>query len=81
MQTTTKKWFRDRDFGFLENGGGPDIMVHKADLLNCHFLKPGVQVEFECYQDKQGLKAKSVKIIKENRQSPNNQGYPFGVMT
>ena len=87
MQTVVKKWFRDKDSGFLDNGGGPDIMVRKAELVNCQFLKVGAIVEFECHTGKQGLIAKNVKLShqkgsnsphKENR-SP--KAFRFGVMT
>jgi cold shock CspA family protein len=84
LQTVVKKWFRDKESGFLDNGGGPDIMVRKADLVNCAFLKVGATVEFECYADKRGLIAKKVKLSK---QKPSQQGRrdnkPFrpGVMT
>lgn len=87
MQTTVKKWFRDKDFGFLENGSGPDIKVRKSDLVNCQFLKIGVTVEFECHQDKQGLIGKKVKLLgqrKMNKSQRGNQGgkkSPYGVMT
>ena len=87
MQTIVKKWFRDKDFGFLENGGGPDIMVRKADLVNCKFLKVGVTVEFECHPDKQGLIAKKVKLSHQKKlkgQHNGNQGieeFRPGVMT
>ena len=57
-----KKWFREKESGFLENGTGKDIIVLKADLLNCQFLKVGVTVEFECHIDKRGLMAKKSKI-------------------
>lgn len=30
MQTVVKKWIRDKDYGFLDNGAGPDIMVRKS---------------------------------------------------
>ena len=87
MQTVVKKWFRDKDYGFLDNGGGPDIMVRKADLIKCQFLKVGVNVEFECHSDKRGLMAKKVKLASKNKQQgghAGNQGVkpnPFGVMT
>ena len=87
MQTIVKKWFRDKDFGFLDNGGGPDIMVRKADLVNCKFLKVGVTVEFECHPDKQGLIAKKVKLSHQqqlkNRHNGNQGTKEFrpGVMT
>ncbi len=87
MQTVVKKWFRDKDSGFLDNGGGPDIMVRKADLVNCQFLKVGVTVEFECHLDKRELIAKKVKITHKNKSGGQHSGRretkPFrpGVMT
>ena len=87
MQTTVKKWFRDKDFGFLENGNGPDIKVRKSDLVNCQFLKIGVTVEFECHLEKQGLIGKKVKLLAQrdfNKSKKGNSGgkkFPFGVMT
>ena len=55
LKTTVKKWFRDKNYGFLDNGEGPDIMVRKADLLNCQYLRVGVGVEFEVGAEKSGL--------------------------
>jgi len=87
MQAEVKKWFRDKDSGFLDNGGGPDIMVRKADLINCQFLKVGATVEFECHLDKRGLIAKKVKLSHKNKLSGHNNKNrstkPFrpGVMT
>ncbi|HEY9052363.1 MAG TPA: hypothetical protein VIQ03_12505 [Gammaproteobacteria bacterium] len=87
MQTTVKKWFRDKDFGFLENGDGPDIMVRKADLVNCQYLKVGAIVEFECHPDNQGLIAKKVKLSHQKKSSGHHSGnrstkeFRPGVMT
>ena len=89
LQATVKKWFRDKDSGFLGNGSGPDIMVSKADLVNCEFLKVGVMVEFECHSDKRGLIAKKVKLLpmKKSNGQNNNKGkhkvkeFRPGVMT
>jgi len=87
LQTVVKKWFRDKESGFLDNGGGPDIMVRKADLTNCQFLKVGATVEFECHAGKQGLVAKNVKLShqkKSGKQGGGNQGtkeFRPGVMT
>ncbi len=87
MQTVVKKWFRDKDSGFLDNGGGSDIMVRKADLIGCQFLKVGAVVEFECHQGKQGLIAKKVKLSKSknaNKKNSGNKGpkeFRYGVMT
>ena len=74
MQTVVKKWFRDKDSGFLDNGGGPDIMVRKADLVNCKLLKVGVTIEFECPPDKQGLIAKKVKLSHQKQLKNGNHG-------
>ena len=84
MQTTVKKWFRDKDIGFLDNGSGPDIMVNKASLVGCKFLKVGATVQFECHVGKKGLIAKKVKLLKGNKSSGDRNGkkeFRFGVMT
>jgi cold shock CspA family protein len=87
LQTIVKKWFRDKDSGFLDNNGGPDILVHKADLVDCQFLKVGATVEFECHPDKQGLIAKKVKLSNQKKSHGQNNGkksvkaFHFGVMT
>jgi CspA family cold shock protein len=88
LQTIVKKWYRDKNSGLLDNGGGPDIMVTKADLVNCEFLKVGVTVEFECHSDKRGLIAKKVKIVQQNKSNvKGNKGkrstkeFRPGVMT
>ena len=87
MQTIVKKWFREKESGFLENGSGPDIMVRKADLVNCQFLKPGATVEFECHPDKQGLIARKVKLSHQKKSSGQTNGkrivkeFRPGVMT
>jgi len=87
LQTVVKKWFRDRNSGFLDNGDGPDILVRKADLVGCQFLKVGANVAFECHQGKQGLIAKEVKLLNQknsNAQKSRNQSikeFRFGVMT
>jgi len=84
LQTVVKKWFRDKESGFLDNGNGPDIMVRKADLVNCSYLKVGATVEFECYSEKRGLVAKKVKLsnVKRSQQGGwDNKPYRPGVMT
>ncbi|NQZ23838.1 MAG: hypothetical protein HRT53_17530 [Colwellia sp.] len=84
METVVKKWFRDKESGFLDNGDGPDIMVRKADLVNCAFLKVGATVEFECYSEKRGLIAKKVKLSNRKRSQQGIRDIkPFrpGVMT
>jgi len=87
LQTVVKKWFRDKDSGFLDNGGGTDIRVRKADLVNCQFLKVGANVEFECHADNQGLIAKKVKLLHQKKSNGQHNGsrstkeYRPGVMT
>ncbi|MEC8428828.1 MAG: cold shock domain-containing protein [Pseudomonadota bacterium] len=74
MQTTVKKWFKDKNYGFLSNGNGPDIMVRKSNLENCQYLKPGVTVEFECHAEEKGLVAKKVKLLPKSRGQGGNHG-------
>ncbi len=85
MNTVVKKWLKDKEFGFLENGSGPDILVRKADLIKCQYLKVGVNVEFECHIDKKILVARKVRLIHKiqtNRTKHGNNKTPyFGVMT
>jgi len=87
LQTIVKKWFRDKETGFLDNGGGTDIMVSKQDLVNCQFLKPGANVEFECHAGTQGLVAKKVKLLPQRKtggqhnKKRNEKPFRFGVMT
>lgn len=87
MQTVVKKWFKEKEYGFLDNGSGPDIMVRKADLIKCQYLKVGSTVEFECHPENRGLIAKKVKLSRQRneKQRPggnrNARNHPFGVMT
>jgi len=87
LQTVVKKWFREKEYGYLDNGTGPDIMVRKADLIKCQYLKTGTIVEFECHTNKKNLIAKKVCILNQNRQKNHNAGprsakpHHFGVMT
>lgn len=83
MKTVVKKWFRDKNSGFLDNGEGSDILVRKEDLIGCAFLKVGASVEFECHQGKKGLIAKKVSLSKKNKKNNGNnkKAFPFGVMT
>ena len=80
MQTLVKKWFRDRESGFLDNGGGSDILVRKADLVGCHFLKVGANVEFECHREKEKLIAKNVKLLSQKNRTQSIKEFRFGVM-
>ena len=84
MQAVVKKWFRDKESGFLDNGGGSDILVRKEDLVGCAFLKIGATVNFECHLGKQGLIAKKVSLFKQknlNSKKKETKKFRFGVMT
>ena len=85
MQTQVKKWFHDKEYGFLENGTGPDIMVRKAELIKCSFLKVGSTVDFECHIVDRGLIAKKVRLSRKKNNTQNGtrgvRKNPFGVMT
>lgn len=88
MQALVKSWFRDKESGYLDNGGGPDILVMKSELIGCHYLKVGASVEFECHMKNKNLIARKVKLLRkkiEHRQknsgNRNVKRSPFGVMT
>lgn len=89
MQTVVKKWFKDKEYGFLDNGEGPDIFIRKSDLVRCQYLKVGATVEFECHPGKTGLIAKNARLIQQNNIDHSANGSrgkkqkpPFiGVMT
>lgn len=88
LQSIVKKWYRDKNSGFLDNGDGPDILVSKTDLVNCEFLKVGVTVQFECHSGKLGLIAKKVKLlqqnksnVKSNKEKRSTKEFRPGVMT
>jgi len=85
MNTVVKKWLKDKEFGYLENGSGPDILVRKADLIKCQYLKVGVNVEFECHIDKKGLVARKVRLIHKTQTNRTKTGVNkmphIGVMT
>lgn len=74
MQTVVKKWLKDKEYGFLDNGTGPDIMIRKSDLVRCQYLKAGTTVEFECHPTKEGLIAKKVTLIRENKSGHRPNG-------
>ncbi|MDH3326611.1 MAG: cold shock domain-containing protein [Gammaproteobacteria bacterium] len=70
MKATVKKWFRDKEYGIIENGSGPEIVVRKVDLIRCQYLKVGAEVEFECHLDDKKLIAKKVTLIHRDQQYP-----------
>lgn len=74
MQAVVKKWLREKEYGFLDNGSGPDIMVRKSDLIRCQYLKAGTTVEFECHPDKEGLIAKNVSLVRQKATGQGSNG-------
>jgi len=88
MQALVKSWSSDKESGFLDNGGGPDILVLKSELIGCHYLKVGANVEFECHLEMKNLCAKKVKLVRQKAEHRSPKGEnrklkksPFGVMT
>ncbi len=73
MKSVVKKFFRDKGYGFIKNGEGQDIYVNANDLTNCKFLRPGVEVEFECQISSNKLVAKSVSLVHSST-APSHQG-------
>lgn len=74
MQAVVKKWLKDKEYGFLDNGSGPDILIRKSDLVRCQYLKAGTTVEFECHPVKEGLIAKKVTLVRENNGGRGSNG-------
>lgn len=62
------KWFdAKKGFGFIVTSDGKDVFVHFSDISSDQSyktLEEGTEVEFELLEDKKGLKASNVKIIK-----------------
>ena len=79
LESTVKKYFRDRGYGFIKNGHHKDIYVQEKDLSNCKFLTIGTKVSFECHVEGNKLVAKNVRRL--TNRNPN-QGPPINfVMT
>jgi len=74
LQAVVKKWIKDKEYGFLHNGSGPDILIRKSDLVQCQYLKAGATVEFECHPVKEGLIAKKVTLVRENKSRRESNG-------
>jgi len=74
LQAVVKKWLKDKECGFLDNGSGPDIMIRKSDLVRYQYLKAGTTVEFECHSVKEGLIAKKVRLIRQKSEGQGSNG-------
>ncbi len=62
------KWFDSKKgYGFIVTSDGKEAFVHFADVISddsYKTLSEGAEVEFELLDDKKGLKATNVKLIK-----------------
>lgn len=62
------KWFDSKKgYGFIVTSDGKDVFVHFADVISddsYKTLNEGAEVEFEVSEDKKGLKASNVRLIK-----------------
>ena len=60
------KWFsKSKGFGFIApNNGGPDIFVHRRDIVGPNLPRKGDWVEFELVQDRRGPRATKVRMAK-----------------
>ena len=57
------KWFNEnKGFGFIEQGGGPDVFVHFSAIKGDGFrtLAEGQEVEFDIEQGQKGPQAANV---------------------
>ncbi|MBT4289370.1 MAG: cold-shock protein [Deltaproteobacteria bacterium] len=57
------KWFNPvKGYGFIEQDNGPDIFIHKTDIIG-DILKEGDKVEYELGEGRKGPCATNVKVI------------------
>ena len=57
------KWFNPvKGYGFIEQDNGPDIFIHKTDIIG-DVLKEGDKVEYELGEGRKGPCATNVKVI------------------
>ena len=63
MEGIIKKVVRDRGFGFIKCGDGPEVFFHHSALQNLNFeaLKEGESVRFNVEQGEKGARAVSVR--------------------
>ena len=65
--TGTVKWFNGaKGFGFIAREGGDDVFVHYSAIQGEGFknLEEGQKVEFSVEQDRKGLRAANVTVIR-----------------
>jgi cold shock protein len=57
------KWFNPvKGYGFIEQDNGPDIFIHKTDIIG-DVLKEGDKVEYELGEGRKGPCATNVKVV------------------
>jgi len=57
------KWFNPvKGYGFIEQDSGPDIFIHKTDIIG-DLLKEGEKVEYELGEGRKGPCATKVKVL------------------
>ena len=57
------KWFNPvKGYGFIEQDSGPDIFIHKTDIIG-DILKEGDKVEYELGEGRKGPCATNVKVV------------------
>ena len=79
MPLATVKWFnRKKGFGFLLDGGGPDIFVHYKAIQTegLRFLDAGEQVEYEAADGPRGRYAISVRPLTSRVKTTENLAQP-----
>ena len=62
----TVKWFDNaKDYGFIINGDGEDVMVHYRSILGDGYktLKEGQQVDFIQTKSEKGWMAAEVEVV------------------
>ena len=63
----TVKWFNGaKGFGFIAREGGDDVFVHFSAIQGDGFrnLEEGQRVEFSIEQDRKGLRAANVVVLR-----------------
>lgn len=63
---TIKKWFEDKGYGYIQQDNGDEDVKFYSSLLNGVNVQVGQKVDYDIERGKKGLRARSLKILKEN---------------
>ncbi len=65
MAEGTIKRITDKGFGFIENGGGPDMFFHSSSVEGGGYddLREGQRVEYEVGRGPKGPRAEKVRPL------------------